>query len=64
MEDSQLEIDNNRGERSIKPVVIGRKNWLFANSLKGDESSTLIYSIVETAKENNLNPILLPDLPV
>ncbi len=57
MKDGQLEIDNNRGERSIKPFVIGRKNWLFANSLKGAEASALIYSIVETAKENNLNPL-------
>jgi len=54
--DGRLEIDNNRSERSIKPFVIGRKNWLFANTPKGAASSTIIYSIVETAKENNLNP--------
>jgi transposase len=54
--DGRLEIDNNRSERSIKPFVIGRKNWLFSNSPKGAASSALIYSIVETAKENNLNP--------
>ena len=54
--DGQLEIDNNRAERSIKPFVIGRKNWLFANTVKGANASATIYSLVETAKENGLNP--------
>ena len=54
--DGRLEIDNNRAERSIKPFVIGRKNWLFSNTPKGANSSAIIYSIVETAKENGLNP--------
>jgi len=56
MEDGRLEIDNNRGERSIKPFVIGRKNFLFSNTPKGAQSSAIIYSIVETAKENGLKP--------
>lgn len=56
LQDGRLEIDNNRGERSIKPFVIGRKNWLFSNTAKGAKSSAIIYSIVETAKENGLNP--------
>uniref|UniRef100_UPI00240A8DF6 transposase domain-containing protein n=1 Tax=Gracilibacillus dipsosauri TaxID=178340 RepID=UPI00240A8DF6 len=51
-----LGIDNNRAERSIKPFIIGRKNWLFSNTAKGAKSSAIIYSIVETAKENGLNP--------
>lgn len=54
--DGRLEIDNNRAERSIKPFVVGRKNWLFSNTAKGARSSAIIYSIVETAKENGLNP--------
>jgi transposase len=54
--DGRLEIDNNRSERSIKPFVIGRKNWLFSNTPKGAISSATIYSIIETAKENSLNP--------
>lgn len=57
LEDGRLEIDNNRSERSIKPFVIGRKNWIFANTPKGAKSSAIIYSIVETAKENGLNPL-------
>ena len=56
MQDGRLEISNNRSERSIKPVVIGRKNWLFANTPRGAEASAVIYSIAETAKENGLNP--------
>ncbi|MBF8378645.1 transposase domain-containing protein, partial [Alicyclobacillus mali] len=51
-----LEIDNNRCERSLKPFVIGRKNWLFANTPRGARASAVTYSIVETAKENGLNP--------
>lgn len=56
LQDGCLDIDNNRGERSIKPFVIGRKNWLFSNTAKGAKSSAIIYSVVETAKENGLNP--------
>ena len=56
LEDGNLEIDNNRSERSIKPFVIGRKNFLFANTPSGATASAVTYSIVETAKENGLNP--------
>ena len=56
LEDGRLEIDNNRSERAIKPFVIGRKNWLFANTPRGAKASSIIYSIMETAKENGLNP--------
>jgi transposase len=56
LSDGRLEIDNNRAERSIKPFVTGRKNWLFANTPTGADASATIYSIIETAKENNLDP--------
>ncbi len=56
LEDGRIEISNNRAERSIKPFVIGRKNWLFCNTPKGARASAIIYSLVETAKENKLNP--------
>ncbi len=56
LEDGRLEIDNNRAERSIKPFVIGRKGWMFANAPRGARASAMTYSIVETAKENGLNP--------
>jgi transposase len=55
--DGRLEIDNNRSERSIRPFTTGRKNWLFANTPKGATASAIIYSIIETAKENGLNPL-------
>lgn len=58
LQNGRLEIDNNRSERAIKPFVIGRKNWLFAQSMKGATASAIAYSIVETAKENQLNPLI------
>jgi hypothetical protein len=54
--DGRLELSNNRAERSIKPFVIGRKNWLFSASPKGAKASSIIYSIIETAKMNKLKP--------
>lgn len=57
LKDGRLELDNNRAERSIKPFVIGRKAWLFSTSPKGAKASAIIYSIVETAKENQLDPL-------
>ena len=54
--DGRLEISNNRAERGIKPFVMGRKNFLFANVPKGAEASAVIYSLIETAKENGLDP--------
>lgn len=54
IEDGHLSIDNNRAERAIKPLVIGRKNWLFSNTPNGAAASAMLYSIVETAKANGL----------
>jgi len=54
--DGRLEIDNNRAERSIKPFVIGRKNWLFCNTKGGARASAILYSVIETARENQVNP--------
>ena len=56
LEDGRLELSNNRAERSIKPFVMGRKNWLFANTPGGAQASAMIYSLIETAKENGLDP--------
>ena len=56
LEDGRLEFSNNRAERSIKPFVMGRKNWLFSNTPAGAQSSAVIYSLIETAKENGLDP--------
>jgi len=54
--DGRLEASNNRAERSFKPYVIGRKNWLFSDTVKGAEANAICYSILETAKENHLSP--------
>lgn len=56
LEDGRLELTNNLGERTVKPFVIGRKNWLFANTARGAESSAIMYSLCETAKANHLKP--------
>jgi transposase len=66
--DGRLEISNNLAERSIKPFVIGRKNFLFCNTPKGAKASAITYSLVESAKENGLKPYeyieyLLQELP-
>lgn len=56
LEDGDIPIDNSASERAIRPFTTGRRNWIFINSIKGAESSAVIYSIAETAKANNLNP--------
>lgn len=53
--DGRLELSNNRAERAIKELVIGRKNWLFSKSLKGARSNGIILSIIQTAVANGLN---------
>ena len=62
LEDGRLELSNNRAERSIKPFVIGRKNFLFANTPLGAQASAVIYSLIETAKETGLDPFPLSGL--
>jgi transposase len=55
LEDGDLELSNNRAERSIKELVIGRKNWLFSASFEGATCSGMILSIIKTAEANNLD---------
>ena len=56
LEDGRIDLSNNRAERSIKPFVIARKNFLFANTPAGAESSAVLFSLIETAKEEGLDP--------
>lgn len=56
LDDGRLSIDNNATERAIKPFVIGRKNWLFADTQRGAQASANLYSLIETAKANGLEP--------
>ena len=69
LDNGLLDIDNNAAERGIKPFVIGRKNWLFAQSPRGATASAILYSLVETAKANGLEPYawlrhVLTELPM
>ena len=68
LDDGQLNIDNNRAERAIKPFVIGRKNWMFSYTKNGANASAILYSFIETAKANGIMPFdylswLLNELP-
>ena len=56
LQDGRIEVSNNRAERSIKPFVISRKNFLFANTTNGAQSCAVLFSLIETAKENHLDP--------
>ena len=52
----EVPLDNNRCENAIRPFVIGRKGWLFSDTVKGAVASANLYSLVETAKANGLEP--------
>ncbi|MEA2049267.1 MAG: transposase domain-containing protein, partial [Campylobacterota bacterium] len=54
--DGRLNIDNNIAENHVRPIAVGRKNWLFANSTDGAKALCNWYSIIETAKMNGLDP--------
>lgn len=54
--DGRYPIDNNRAENAIRPFVIGRKNWLFSAIQNGAKASANLYSLIETAKANQLEP--------
>ena len=66
--DGDVPIDNNASERAIRGFCIGKKNWQMIDTINGAKSSAIIYSIVETAKANNLKPFeyvqyLLEEMP-
>ena len=66
--DGDIPIDNNASERAIRGFCIGKKNWQMIDTINGAKTSAIIYSIVETAKANNLKPFnyvqyLLEELP-
>ncbi|MGL4373284.1 MAG: IS66 family transposase, partial [Turicibacter sp.] len=55
LDDGLLEVSNNIAEQAIRPIAIGRKNYLFSTSVKGATANALCYTIIETAKANGLN---------
>lgn len=71
-EDGRLELTNNRSERNIKELVMGRKNWLHSTSLEGARTSGIILSVYKTAELNGLSPVKyleflferIPNLPI
>ena len=68
LKDGSLSLDNNFTENRIRPFAIGRKNWLFSDSVAGAEASAMLYSILQTARGNGLDPYaymrhLLTELP-
>ena len=68
LEDGEVPIDNSASERAIRTFCVGKKNWLFFDSIRGADSGAAIYSITETAKLNDLRPYkyleyLLTELP-
>jgi transposase len=56
LNDGNLEIDNNLAENAIRPITLGRKNYLFAGSNRGAERAAMFYSFFATCKKNNVNP--------
>ena len=56
LDHGNLEADNNTAERAMKPVAIGRKNWMFAGSKGGGKAMAIAFTLIETAKLNNVDP--------
>ena len=56
VDDGHFPIDNNAAENAIRPFVVGRKNWLFSQSIRGVQASANLYSLIETAKANGIDP--------
>lgn len=56
LEDGHCSLSNNMSENSIRPVTVGRRNWLFCDTTDGADASMVLYSLLETARSNGLNP--------
>ena len=56
LEDGEIPLDNNAAERTIRGFCIGKKNWIMIDTISGAKASAVLYSLVETAKANYLNP--------
>ncbi|OED49358.1 transposase [Rhodobacteraceae bacterium (ex Bugula neritina AB1)] len=56
LDNGHLELDNNSAERAVKPVAIGRKNWMFAGSEGGGKAMAIAFTLIETAKMNGVDP--------
>jgi hypothetical protein len=56
LDDGRLNISNALAENAIRPFAVGRRNWLFADTSRGARASATVYSLIETAKANRLEP--------
>lgn len=56
LEDGRLPLDNNAAERALRPLALGRKNWLFAGSLRGGQAAAVVLSLLQSAKLQGINP--------
>ena len=56
LDDGQLPIDNNWAENQIRPIAIGRKNWLFAGSLRAGQRAAAVMSLIQSARLNGIDP--------
>ena len=56
IDDGQLPIDNNHIENQIRPIAIGRRNWLFAGSLRAGQRAAAVMSLIQSAKMNGHDP--------
>jgi len=57
LRDGRVPIDNNACERSIRPIAVGRRNWLFAGSVRGGEAAATIYTLIESCKAVDVHPV-------
>jgi len=57
LEDGRLPLHNNACERAIRPIAIGRRNWLFAGSLRGGRAAAIVYTLIESCKLANLDVV-------
>ena len=55
LEDGRLELDNNRSERAVRPVAVGRKNWMFLGNERGGRTAAVFYSLIATCKARGIN---------
>ena len=56
LDNGKIEIDNNAAGRAMRSIAVGRKNWMFAGSDNGGHTAAAMYSLIETAKMNGINP--------
>lgn len=57
LEDGRIPIDNNACERSIRPIAIGRRNWLFAGSMRGGRAAAVVFTLVECCRQAGVDPV-------